>query len=297
MNTPVHVGCTLNTELEHITSKSDFHKYYERELERYSQQADLVSHRESHQLCLESATFEAVARRTYEDVYLQLPKLYANQEENENQIRALTQSCFVRAVEMTADVWYTIAVSANLRQANLQDTHLKGAKLDDETVMPEGWEDIVASRPEDQDARGPSSPPISTQRGVKWPEEENSKEGVTRGMKQSRTVTGKRFYYEGSISQGLVVYPTDEDGTRRSGGVVPIPAEGIDFIRGEIRRAGIIARGACRDNPASGSLGEKLRGQSRSPQWLSYVVPLLAEVGFCEFFKEGRRYMIRYTGV
>lgn len=113
LNTPVHVGHTLNTELEDITSKSDFHNYYERELEKYSRQANVVSHREPTIVSIEDATFEAVALRTY-DIYCQLPKLYANQEENESEIRALAQSCFVRAVEMTADMWYTIAVLADL---------------------------------------------------------------------------------------------------------------------------------------------------------------------------------------
>lgn len=116
LNTAVHVGHILDTELERITSKSkrDFHQYYERELEKYSRQVDLVSPREPRLLRIKMATFEAVARRTYEEVYCQLPKLYASREENESQIRALAQSCFVTAVEMTGDVWYTIATLANL---------------------------------------------------------------------------------------------------------------------------------------------------------------------------------------
>ncbi len=114
LNTPVHVGHALNSELERITSNKDFHKYYERELEKYSRQADLISHREPNSVRLESATFETMARKTYEEVYLQLPSFYANREENENQIRELAHSCFVRAVEITADLWYTIAVLADL---------------------------------------------------------------------------------------------------------------------------------------------------------------------------------------
>lgn len=116
-------------------------------------------------------------------------------------------------------------------------------------------------------------------------------------MKQSKTVTGKRFYYHGKISRSLTVYPTDKGGTKRSGGKVPIPAHAVDFIRGEIHKAGVITMGACRDCPPSGSLGDKLRReQGKSPQFLSYVIPLLREEGFCEYFKEGRRHMIRYTG-
>jgi len=115
-------------------------------------------------------------------------------------------------------------------------------------------------------------------------------------MKQSNTVTGKRFYYEGSISEDLIVYPTDRSGVKRSGTKVPIPSQVIDFIRAEIREGGEIAMGACRDSPSPGSLGAKLlRQQRKSPQLLSYMIPLLIEEGYCTCLKEGRRYVIRYT--
>lgn len=54
--------------------------------------------------------------------------------------------------------------------------------------------------------------------------------------------------------------------------------------------------GACRDSPARGSLGEKVRSQRKSPQLLSYVIPVLAEEGFCRYYKRGRRYIIDYRG-
>jgi len=110
------------------------------------------------------------------------------------------------------------------------------------------------------------------------------------------TVTGKRFDYKEDISGDLIVYPTDKDGIELSGSKVHIPSHTIDFIRDEIRRAGEIAMGACRDNPSPGSLGEKLLHQHKSPQFLSYVIPVLTKKGFCSYFKEGKRYMIRYTG-
>ena len=117
----------------------------------------------------------------------------------------------------------------------------------------------------------------------------------TPAQEVAATVTGKRFYYDESISGDLIVYPTDRDGIEPSGSKVRIPSHAIDFIRGEIRKAGEIAMGACRDNPSPGSLGEKLRQQGKSPQFLSYVIPLLTKEGFCTYFKEGRRYVIRYT--
>jgi len=114
-------------------------------------------------------------------------------------------------------------------------------------------------------------------------------------MKRANTVKGKPFYYGGSVSEDLIVYPTDKDGVKRSGTQDPIRSQEINFIRVEIREAGEIPMGACRDNPSRGSLGEKLRQQHKSPQLLSYVIPLLTEEGLCAYFKEGRRYMIRYT--
>lgn len=103
-------------------------------------------------------------------------------------------------------------------------------------------------------------------------------------------------YHDESVSGDLIVYPTDRDGIEPSGSKVRIPSHTIDFIRAEIRKAGEIAMGACRDNPSPGSLGEKLRQQGKSPQFLSYVIPLLAKEGFCTYSKEGRSYVIRYTG-
>lgn len=122
---------------------------------------------------------------------------------------------------------------------------------------------------------------------------------MQRQIAWSHTVTGKPFAYEGDLSGGLVVYPTKwDDWTQLSGGRVPIPAEGIRFIRGEIRRARLIAMGACRDNPARGSLGDKLRQIRKPAQWLSYVIPLLREAGFCDASKQGKgkAYIVRYTG-
>jgi len=122
-----------------------------------------------------------------------------------------------------------------------------------------------------------------------------------RGAREvAATVTGKRFYYDESISGDLIVYPTDRDGIEPTGSKVRIPSHAIDFIRGEIRKAGEIAMGACRDNPSPGSLGEKLRQQGKSPQFLSYVIPLLTKEGFCTHFKEesrsGGHYLIRPDG-
>jgi hypothetical protein len=54
------------------------------------------------------------------------------------------------AVLKGADLGVADLRGANLKGANLQGAHLAGAKVNDGTVMPQGWEEIVASKPEDQ---------------------------------------------------------------------------------------------------------------------------------------------------
>lgn len=44
LNTPVHVGRTLNAQLERKTHTGNFHTYYERELETYSREIELLPH-------------------------------------------------------------------------------------------------------------------------------------------------------------------------------------------------------------------------------------------------------------
>ena len=54
-----------------------------------------------------------------------------------------------------ADLSDTNLRGAKLLDTSLKDAHLAGADLDNETAMPLDWEDIVASRPEDKEARTP----------------------------------------------------------------------------------------------------------------------------------------------
>jgi len=116
-------------------------------------------------------------------------------------------------------------------------------------------------------------------------------------MNKSQTVTGKRFYYEGGLTHGLIVHTSDEQGRIKDNVMIPIAQGTVGIIKNEIRVAHEIAMGACRDNPSPGSLGHKLlRQHNRSPQNLSYVIPLLVEEGFCTTFKRGKGYIVRYTG-
>jgi hypothetical protein len=92
-------------------------------------------------------------------------------------------------------------------------------------------------------------------------------------MPRAKTITGVEFEYSGSLDSGLVVH---------KGTGVMISTEIIRFIRDEIKRRSPVLMGACRDNPAKHSLGETLATiPGASPQYLSYVVPLLVEEGYC----------------
>jgi hypothetical protein len=113
-------------------------------------------------------------------------------------------------------------------------------------------------------------------------------------MKQSHTVTGKSFYYDGDLTQGLTVHTCDRQGKVKDEGFY-ISSGTIDIIKKAITEAREIPMGACRDKPAKDSIGYILRGQHKSPQVLSYVVPLLREVNFATYFKKGTAYYIRYT--
>lgn len=91
-------------------------------------------------------------------------------------------------------------------------------------------------------------------------------------MKQSKTLMGIGFNYEGSIDSELIIHKNLN---------IKIPKKVIDAIKSEIKRKSPVLMGVCRDNPSKYSIGESLRGQGYSPQNLSYVIPLLIEEGFC----------------
>jgi len=91
-------------------------------------------------------------------------------------------------------------------------------------------------------------------------------------MKQSKTLMGIRFKYDGSLDTELIIYKNLN---------IKIPKKIIDKIKSEIKQKSPVLMGACRDNPSKYSIGESLREQSYSPQNLSYVIPLLIEEGFC----------------
>lgn len=75
---------------------------------------------------------------------------------NANLLRANVQDANLEGANLRAAYLYDANLRgaalkhANLAQADLRYANLTGANLDDTTVMPQGWEDIVASKPGDQ---------------------------------------------------------------------------------------------------------------------------------------------------
>ncbi len=92
-------------------------------------------------------------------------------------------------------------------------------------------------------------------------------------MKQTKTLMGVVFKYEGSIDNGLIIYKNIK---------INISKIIINAIKSEIIRRSPVLMGACRDNPIKNSIGESLKMQGYSPQYLSYVIPLLIGEDFCE---------------
>lgn len=55
--------------------------------------------------------------------------------------------------------------------------------------------------------------------------------------------------------------------------------------------------GASRTDPTRNSLGEILQLRYKiNPNWLSYVIPLLKEDGFCDIVQDGRAFTVIYKG-
>ena len=92
-------------------------------------------------------------------------------------------------------------------------------------------------------------------------------------MSSARTLIGVEFQYSGSLDTGLIVHKKID---------IPISANIIQMIRGEIEKRSPVLMGACRDNPTRDSIGDILLNNRYSPQISSYVVPLLIEEGFCK---------------
>ncbi len=111
-------------------------------------------------------------------------------------------------------------------------------------------------------------------------------------MPSSVTFTGSRFEYEGTLPTGLIVFPLARDG-RRTGTIVRISPAIIQRVQQKVTESGAIRMGACRDNPSPHSLGEMLMREGHSPQFLSYILPLLQEQLFLIQYRMGNAIWVR----
>lgn len=84
---------------------------------------------------------------------------------------------------------------------------------------------------------------------------------------------GIEYQYSGSLETGLIIHKEID---------IRITTDIINLIKSEIVNRSPILMGACRDNPTKGSIGAVLEMNRYSPQYLSYVIPLLVEDGFCK---------------
>lgn len=112
-------------------------------------------------------------------------------------------------------------------------------------------------------------------------------------MPTSFTFRNKMFHYDGNINSMLNIYTLDDNG-RPTGTRVRIDTATITFIKNTISQRGEIKMGACRDNPSKGSVGELLLRNSKSPQVLSYVLPLLEEQGLIQHYKIGNSFWVKW---
>lgn len=110
--------------------------------------------------------------------------------------------------------------------------------------------------------------------------------------KHAITFNRKRFHYSGDLGSNLHVFPLNSDG-EETGTMVRIDADTISYIRHLIKEHGNIKMGACRDNPSQNSLGSYLIQSKKSPQILSYILPLLEKEGYLTHSKVGRSIYIQ----
>jgi len=92
-------------------------------------------------------------------------------------------------------------------------------------------------------------------------------------MPSARTLMGVEFRYSGTLDTGLIVHKSVD---------IYISAGIIQMIRGVIEKRSPVLMGASRDNPIEDSIGDILLKYGHSPQFSSYVIPLLIEEGFCK---------------
>ena len=105
-------------------------------------------------------------------------------------------------------------------------------------------------------------------------------------MPTERTLLGVEFRFSGTLAAGLIIHKNID---------IRISPDAIRIIQDEIQSKSPVLMGACRDNPPVRSIGYSLMNSGYSPQFSSYVIPLLIGEGFC-IANERRPFVITKKG-
>jgi len=112
-------------------------------------------------------------------------------------------------------------------------------------------------------------------------------------MKKQHTLTGRQFQYKAHTDNELIVYPLDGEGNLQEKSAIVITPFTINLVKDAIKKSGEIAMGASRDNPPQNSLGAIIKKQRQSPQQLIYLIPILIDEGFCNYYKIGKAFLVK----
>ena len=112
-------------------------------------------------------------------------------------------------------------------------------------------------------------------------------------MKTLFTLSGRgRFQYKKHPDGELIVYPADKNGVLQEKSAIIITPYTITLVVDAIKKHTEIPMGASRDNPPQESLGALIKKEKQSPQQLSYLIPILVELGMCKFRRDGRAFIV-----
>lgn len=115
MCTPVHVGHRMNYPRAGSTSARKFHARFERQMGRLARKATVTLSR-PRKVTLSQEYFWQIALSTYEDLFVGLEEIYAN--DNQNELQRVVSESISRSVSHTADVWHTVMVETDFSRHN-----------------------------------------------------------------------------------------------------------------------------------------------------------------------------------
>ena len=113
-------------------------------------------------------------------------------------------------------------------------------------------------------------------------------------METLHTFRRKTFQYDGLQDGSFRIYTGKglHKGSKRP--TLMIKPEIIDLVKREIAARRRVMMGASRDNPPPLSLGAMLLDMGQTPQLLSYLIPILAQQGYCRTTNQDRACLVVY---